>query len=441
MSFEKRFYQDLIEGDIRMLTHEPVKTEPPETRRRSLNSGDAVASRALKIRGFLDGLDTNMTRAFLPWIIRNPRYLRTFTRFRRVYQDTRRLRAESKKNGLVVPPFMIMSITSRCNLRCTGCYASANGTVNGSTTSAQLDRDQWRRVFSQARELGVLGFIVAGGEPFMFPDLVDLCQEFKDRFFVIVSNGTSITEADFAKLGRSTNIGVVVSLEGGRSVTDARRGEGVYDKAMATIGRLLKAGVFTGVSVTVTKRNLSYWMDEANVDAVTDLGVRLGVFIEYIPDTPSIADALGRSCPGLSEFLTDIGETPPGDADLTLSREEQGTFRRRILDYRGRKPIYIIHSPADEAFFGGCVSAGRGFAHVTPTGDLTPCPVSNLATHNLSKSTLREGLSSPLFSRLRESDLLNSGHATACALASHQKETEEIARSVGAYRSGAMGKT
>ncbi|MDP2901037.1 MAG: hypothetical protein Q8O47_08720, partial [Candidatus Bathyarchaeota archaeon] len=84
-----------------------------------------------------------------------------------------------------------------------------------------------------------------------------------------------------------------------------------------------------------------------------------------------------------------------------------------------------------------CVSAGRGFAHVTPRGDLTPCPVSNLATHNLSKSTLREGLSSPLFSRLRESDLLNSGHATACALASRQDEVEEIARSVGAYRSGA----
>lgn len=396
-----------------------------------------ATTRQAQVRGFLDGLDLNMTRAFLPWIIRNPRYLRTFTRFRRIYKESKRLRAEHAKRSLVVPPFMILSITSKCNLKCRGCYASANGTVNGSTTSSQLDRNQWRKVLSQARELGVLGFIIAGGEPFMFPDLIELCSEYSDRFFVIVTNGTSITEADYARLRKSTNIGVVVSLEGGKSATDARRGEGVYVRAMSSIRRLLKTGVFTGVSITVTKRNLDYWMDEANIDAVTDLGIRLGVFIEYIPDTASTANSLGGGCPSISEFLVDVDVANKDSDDLTLSPDEQRVFRGRILEYRSSKPIYIIHSPADEEYFGGCVSAGRGFVHVTPAGDLTPCPVSNIATHNLSTSTLREGLLSPLFSRLRESDILKTGHATSCALVSHRKEVEEIARSVDSYRSGA----
>jgi len=48
----------------------------------------------------------------------------------------------------------------------------------------------------------------------------------------------------------------------------------------------------------------------------------------------------------------------------------------------------LIHSPGDEVLFGGCLSAGRGFAHVAPNGDLTPCPVSLLATHNLKISNL-----------------------------------------------------
>ncbi|MHA1277745.1 MAG: hypothetical protein ACTSQ8_11175 [Candidatus Helarchaeota archaeon] len=55
------------------------------------------------------------------------------------------------------------------------------------------------------------------------------------------------------------------------------------------------------------------------------------------------------------------------------------------------KQIFLLHSPGDEEYMGGCVSAGRGFAHITPMGDLTPCPVSNIATHNLTKASLREG--------------------------------------------------
>lgn len=421
-----------------MLTQEHVNEEVPTQRRRPLSTVSGAIKQESKVRGFLNGLDPNMARAFLPWIMRNPRYIRTFSKFYRVFNKTNRLRDEAATSGLIVPPFMITSITSRCNLRCKGCYASANGIVGNSASSTQLNIEQWRSIFTQAGDLGVLGFIVAGGEPFMFPGLIDLCMEFRDRFFVIVTNGTSITEDDFAKLRRSTNIGVVVSIEGGRKDTDGRRGNGVYESVIVTIRRLIDSGIFTGVSVTLTKRNLDYWMTEENVDALVDLGLRLAVFIEYIPDTPSIADALGRSCPGMSEFLVNIGDAP-ADSDLALSPQEQVTFRRKLLKYRGSKSIYLIHSPADEGFFGGCVSAGRGFAHVTPTGDLTPCPISNFATHNLAKSTLREGLASPLFSRLRESAILNAGHATACALASHKNETDEIARSVGAYRSGAGG--
>jgi len=80
------------------------------------------------------------------------------------------------------------------------------------------------------------------------------------------------------------------------------------------------------------------------------------------------------------------------------------------------------------------VSAGRRFAHVTPAGDLTPCPVSNIATHNLSSSTLRDGLASPLFREIRENEHLLETDGMPCALFAHPKEVEELAKSVGAYR-------
>jgi hypothetical protein len=82
------------------------------------------------------------------------------------------------------------------------------------------------------------------------------------------------------------------------------------------------------------------------------------------------------------------------------------------------------------------VSAGRGFAHITPMGDLTPCPVSNIATHNLTKAPLRTALASPLFQRIRDSEHLLETEGMPCALFAHPREVDELADEVGAYRTG-----
>ncbi len=104
-----------------------------------------------------------------------------------------------------------------------------------------------------------------------------------------------------------------------------------------------------------------------------------------------------------------------------------------MLEVRNTKSIYLIHSPGDEEYFGGCVSAGRGFAHVTPGGDLTPCPVSNVATHNLKTSTLKDALASPLFEAIRKNEHLLETDGMPCALFSHPQELDELTKSVGGY--------
>ncbi|MFX1597017.1 MAG: hypothetical protein ACFFBK_13255, partial [Promethearchaeota archaeon] len=76
-------------------------------------------------------------------------------------------------------------------------------------------------------------------------------------------------------------------------------------------------------------------------------------------------------------------------------------------------------------------------AHITPFGDLTPCPVSNIATHNLTKSSLREGLDSKLFKIIRENEYLLETNGSPCALFSHSKEVNELVKKVHAYRTKA----
>ena len=184
-------------------------------------------------------------------------------------------------------------------------------------------------------------------------------------------------------------------------------------------------GLITGISVTITKLNYQYWMDEAHINELIKQGIRMGIFIEYIPTSPFNKTSYVEG----AEITIEDGE------DLMLSNEERKKFREKIMYFRDNKPIFLLHSPGDEELLGGCVSAGRGFAHVTPHGDLTPCPVSDIATHNLTTSNIKEGLASPLFEKIRNNEtlILESGD-TPCALFAHPKEVEELAKSVGAYK-------
>ena len=56
-------------------------------------------------------------------------------------------RALAEKNGEHIPPFLIASITSACNLHCAGCYSRcSNATVDAEPEEQQADRGE-QRVF------------------------------------------------------------------------------------------------------------------------------------------------------------------------------------------------------------------------------------------------------------------------------------------------------
>lgn len=403
------------------------------------------------MKNVLDALDPKLAKIILPWALKNPRYILNFGRLIRSYMDAKDKRKSAAKDGLIVPPVLMLSITSACNLACSGCYAAALGstgsgrgsirtgsdTISENTSSRAcaenaagdmrekqfLGVDAWRKLISEARELGVFCYVLAGGEPFLFPNLLGLCEEFNDNLFIIVTNGTVISDSDASRLGKLSNTVVLISIEGGERDTDSRRGKGVYNAAMDAVRRLNKQGTITGTSATITRSNYAYWMDEKNVDAMIDMGIKIGVFMEYIPVDSSI-----QNC-GIKSPIESSIKSP-----LMLTREEGASFRKKMMGYHASKPIYIIHSPGDEEYFGGCVSAGRGVAHITPSGDLTPCPISNIATHNILSAPLRDGLASPLFKKIRENRRLLETDGSPCALFAHPKEVDELAKAVGAYR-------
>ncbi len=330
-------------------------------------------------------------------------------------ERSNQLRKNNLKNGLVVPPALILSITSQCNLGCDGCFASATGVLD-QKYKKELKLKEWYVIIEEAKKLGVYCFVIAGGEPFLKEDITDLCSRFHHQFFIILTNGTTINQKQFIKLKKIDNAVILVSIEGGEKLTNNRRGQGIYQQAMNTLKKIDKTGTPTGISVTITRKNFRYWTNNDNIDALIRKGIKIGVFIEYIPTSEN-------NC-----------HFKENDHHLMLTENERKKFRKKMLYYRDNKKIFIIHSPGDEEFFGGCVSAGRGFAHVTPNGDLTPCPISDVATHNLTQSSLKEGLSSDLFNEIRENDHLLETNGMPCALFAHPKEVDSLAKKVNAYR-------
>ena len=92
-----------------------------------------------------------------------------------------RLRGRFKKQGLTVPPMLIISVTDQCNFSCAGCYRKAQGPV----TAAKLSTEELNGVLRQASDLGISLVLLAGGEPLLRKDLFEVIGNFPAIIFLV----------------------------------------------------------------------------------------------------------------------------------------------------------------------------------------------------------------------------------------------------------------
>ena len=166
-----------------------------------------------------------------------------------------------KKEGFKPPMFVVISPTMRCNLRCPGCYAGEYEQHQGLSTEL-VDR-----IIREAKAMGTYFITMSGGEVFMRPDMFDIWKEHDDVYFQLYTNGSMIDEGVARRLEECGNVAPMISLEGFRERTEARRGRGVYDRVMTAMDQLREAGVMVGVSFTETREN----MEEIASNEILDL--------------------------------------------------------------------------------------------------------------------------------------------------------------------------
>jgi len=297
-------------------------------------------------------------------------------------------RGELAREGLQVPAVMIVSVTSRCNLSCKGCYMRARERPRGpETTPAQL-----RSVVAQARDLGISFIVLAGGEPLVrAPEILALAGEVPEIVFGIITNGLLIDDHMAGNIPSLRNLVPVLSFEGFQGETDSRRGEGVYRRLMETCSVLERSGIFFGCSLTVTRLNHGLVTNEVFVRRMIAAGCRVFAFVEYVP-------------------------VQEGTEGLVLSADQRASLIGCLRTFPGRFPALFLGFPGDEEVFGGCLSSGRGFVHVSASGDLEPCPAAPFSDTNLTVTPLREALGSRFLGEIRKHHGMLTETQGGCAL-------------------------
>ncbi len=336
--------------------------------------------------------------------LKNPRESVFMAKFAAASRRASEKRKASEDLGEHIPPFLIASITSQCNLHCAGCFSRcSNGTVDSAPVS-QLTAAEWARLFDEASQLGISFILLLGGEPLLRRDVLEAAAQRPDILFPIFTNGTFMDESYFELFDRRRNLLPVLSIEGGRERTDARRGSGIYDRLMENMDELHRRGPVFGVSVTVTTDNLREVTSEAFMKNLSDRGCRAVIFVEYVPVTE-----------------TDKG-LAPGDGEREYLRSAVTGLRKSFPD------IVYLSFPGDEKSSGGCIAAGRGFFHINSHGGAEPCPFSPYSDVNIKDTSLREALRSPLFKSLQSGDLLLDDHDGGCVLYEKRASVEAILR-------------
>ena len=289
--------------------------------------------------------------------------------------------------GLRVPPLMIASLTNRCNLNCKGCYARAHRR----SENAELKNEEWIRIIGEAEEMGVSLVMLAGGEPFLRPELLDITERFPKLIFPVFTNGLVLTDPILSRLKKQKQVIPVVSLEGFEKQTDGRRGAGVYERLQKTLALLKRHRLFYGISVTVNRDNFAQAMDHGFIRTLLGSGCRLFFFIEYTP-------------------------VEEGTDHLVLTDSQRVQLRAVEQKWRPVFPGIFIVFPGDEEQYGGCLAAGRGFVHVAPDGGLEPCPFAPYSDINLRNLPFREALRSELLEKIRRSHGMLNETRGGCAL-------------------------
>lgn len=303
-----------------------------------------------------------------------------------------------------IPWAILLDPTSACNLHCTGCWAAEYG------HKLNLTYDEIDSIITQGKELGVHIYIYTGGEPLVRKkDLIKLCEKHDDCAFLCFTNSTLIDEDFIQDMIRVANFIPAISVEGFESATDARRGDGTFQKITHAMDMLKEAGLPFGISACYTRDNAYSIASEEFIDWLIDKGALFEWIFTYMP----------------------VGKDSP--TNLMATAEQREHLYNFVREMRKTKPIFTLDFWNDAEYVGGCIAGGRRYLHINAAGDVEPCVFAHYANVNIREVSLLDALKSPLFMAYYNNQPFNDNLLRPCPILDNPGKLAEMVDETGAH--------
>jgi MoaA/NifB/PqqE/SkfB family radical SAM enzyme len=264
------------------------------------------------------------------------------------------------------PVWCAWQVNYRCNFRCSFCHYWRDPMGD----APEMTVEQFRRGSQKLSELGALLVSLAGGEPLIRPDIVEIAHAVGEYHFTfLTTNGWFVTRELAEELFAAGLWGVSISIDYADAERhDQRRGmPGAFERALAAIEHFSRARRYKWQRVNW----MSVLLDD-NIDQIETMLAMAAEHHAYFMVQPYCVRKTGSQRfvyrnQSVSEYLL--------------------ALRRRHSNFLSN-PYFL--SRFDEALDGGVpdCKAGRRFFNIDSTGDIAVCveerarPVANLFDHS-----------------------------------------------------------
>jgi len=251
------------------------------------------------------------------------------------------------------PTTLLAELTYRCPLHCPYC----SNPLEMSRAEAELSTEDWKRVFTQARDLGVLQLGLSGGEPLVRKDLEELVAHARDEgiYTTLVTSALGLTQKRAERLKQAGIDHVQISFQDtDRDSADRIAGIKLGRQKYEAAALVKSLDLAFSVNVVLHRGNLD------RLAEIIDMAAELGA------DRLELAN---------TQYY---GWAHKNRHTLMPTREQVERSRAigeaALARYRGKMQIIYVLPDYYEAYPKPCYGGwGNVYILVTPDGRALPC--------------------------------------------------------------------
>lgn len=251
------------------------------------------------------------------------------------------------------PTTLLAEITHRCPLHCPYC----SNPLEMVSARHELTTEDWKRVLSESRELGVLQLGLSGGEPLVRPDVEELAAHARSLglYTTLVTSGVGFTPSRAAKLREAGLEHVQISFQDSDERTaDRIAGMSATRQKLAAAAIVRDLGFAFSINVVLHRANLD------RVGEIIEMAAGLGADRLELANTQYYGWALENR-------RALMPTRPQVEAAAEVAEKAIGA-------YAGRMQILYVLPDYFETYPKPCYAGwGRHYLVVMPDGRTLPC--------------------------------------------------------------------